>query len=120
MHTVSKDFSFEAGHALNPRLLGAKHKCCRPHGHSYRVRIYCVAHDLDFRGFVVDYAEISAAVDPLIAQLDHQFLNDILPFHTTAENLAQWFHDELIEKLPTLSRVDLYETPKTCCSYVPS
>lgn len=120
MHTVSKDFRFEAGHSLNPRLLGPTHKCCRPHGHSYRVRIFCVAHDLDFRGFVVDYAEIAAAVQPLIDKLDHQFLNDVLPFHTTAENLAQWFHEELIEKLPTLAQVNLYETPTTCCSYIPS
>lgn len=120
MHTVSKDFSFEAAHALNPNLLGKDHKCCRPHGHSYRVRIHCTAHDLDFRGFVVDYAEIGAAAQPLIDRLDHQFLNDILPFHTTAEHIAEWLYDELIEKLPTLSRVDVFETAKTCCTYVPS
>lgn len=117
MHTVSKDFSFEAAHQLNPELLGATHKCCRPHGHSYKVRVYCSAKQRDARGFVIDYAEISAAVKPLIARLDHQNLNDVLPFHTTAENIAEWLFNNLIGPLPLLTRVDVFETRKTCCTY---
>lgn len=117
MHTVSKDFTFEASHQLRADLLGAAHKCCRLHGHSYKVRVYCSAKKLDARGFVVDYAEISAAVDPIIARLDHTFLNDYLQFHTTAENIAEWLFDNLKEKLPSLDRVDVFETAKTCCTY---
>lgn len=119
MHTVSKDFTFEAAHCLDANLLGAGHKCCRPHGHSYRIRIYCSSETLNTRGFVIDYAEISAAVDPVIAKLDHQFLNDILPFHTTAENIAEWMFATLRPILASITRVDVFETAKTCCSYVP-
>ena len=119
MHTVSKDFAFEASHHLDPALLGPTHKCCRMHGHSYRVRVYCSAEKLDRRGFVIDYAEISAAVDPVIARLDHNFLNQLLPFHTTAENLAEWFFYTLKDALPSVSRVDVFETAKTCCTFVP-
>lgn len=119
MHIVSKDFSFEASHHLRTELLGSAHKCCRLHGHSYRVRIYCSSSTLDERGFVIDYAEISAAVDPLIARLDHQFLNDVLPFHTTAENIAEWMFNSLKPSLPKINRVDVFETAKTCCTYVP-
>lgn len=118
MHIVSKDFAFEASHQLRADLLGATHKCCRLHGHSYRIRVYCSAQKLDARGFVADYAEISAAVEPLVARLDHQNLNDILPFHTTAENLAEWLFNNLVATLPNLSRVDVFETAKTCCTYV--
>jgi 6-pyruvoyltetrahydropterin/6-carboxytetrahydropterin synthase len=118
MHTVTKDFSFEASHQLRPELLGIGHKCCRLHGHSYRIRVHCSAKELDHRGFVIDYAEIGAAVDPLIARLDHQFLNDVLPFHTTAENIAEWLFNNLIGTLPLLTRVDVFETAKTCCTYV--
>lgn len=120
MHTISKDFTFEAAHQLDPELLSRAHKCCRPHGHSYRVRIYCSAEKLDARGFVIDYAEISAAVEPLIARLDHQNLNDILPIHTTAENLAEWLFNKLSSSLPSLSQVDVFETAKTCCTFVRS
>jgi 6-pyruvoyltetrahydropterin/6-carboxytetrahydropterin synthase len=119
MHTVSKDFAFEAAHQLSAELLGPTHKCCRPHGHSYRVRVYCSAQTLDSRGFVIDYAEISAAVDPLIARLDHRNLNDVLPFHTTAENLAEWLFNNLTGTLPSLCRVDVFETAKTRCTYTP-
>ena len=117
MHIVSKDFSFEASHQLRADLLGASHKCCRLHGHSYRIRVYCSSQNLDPRGFVADYAEISAAVEPLVARLDHQNLNDLLPFHTTAENLAEWLFNNLVAALPNLSRVDVFETAKTCCTY---
>jgi 6-pyruvoyltetrahydropterin/6-carboxytetrahydropterin synthase len=117
MHTVSKDFTFEASHQLRADLLGAAHKCCRLHGHSYRIRVYCSSVSLDARGFVIDYAEISSAVDPIIARLDHHFLNDVLPFHTTAENIAEWLFNVLQPTLPTLSRVDVFETAKTCCSF---
>lgn len=117
--TVSKDFTFEASHQLDAAILGSNHKCCRLHGHSYRIRIYCASATLDARGFVVDYAEVSAAAEPFIAMLDHQFLNDILPFHTTAENIAEWLFYRLVKKLPSVCRVDVFETAKTCCTFVP-
>jgi 6-pyruvoyltetrahydropterin/6-carboxytetrahydropterin synthase len=62
-------------------------------------------------GWVQDYSEISAAVSPTIAKLDHQNLNEILPCHTTAENLAIWIVGEIQHLLPMLSRVEVRETP---------
>lgn len=119
-YTIYKDFTFEAAHQLDPAKLGAWHKCCRLHGHSYRVRVYCTSDTLDQRNFVVDYADISAAVDPIIAaKCDHYFLNDTMPFHTTAENLAEWFYNVLKPVLSSVSRVDVYETAKTCVTYTP-
>jgi len=118
-YTVTKDFAFEACHRLDPTLLGKNHKCCRPHGHSYRIRIH-VRGDLDKRGFVTDYAELSDAVDPLIESFDHRNLNDVLPFHTTAENLARYIFDHLrYHKLKNVVRVDVFETARTCASYEP-
>lgn len=108
--TVSKQFAFEAAHSL-PHLPEG-HKCRRMHGHSYIVEIYCTG-PLDARGFVVDYAEMSDAMKPIIERLDHHNLNEILPCHTTAENLGAWIMAQLDGKLP-VSRVDVYETAKTC------
>jgi 6-pyruvoyltetrahydropterin/6-carboxytetrahydropterin synthase len=109
--TVSKRFTFEAAHSLPQLPVG--HKCRNLHGHSYVVEIHCSG-PLDARGFVVDYAEISAAVRPVLDRLDHRNLNDILPCPTTAENLGAWLMAELTPALPTLSRVDVYETAKAC------
>lgn len=108
--TVSKRFAFEAAHSL-PHLPEG-HKCQRLHGHSYVVEIYCEG-PLDARGFVIDYAELSAAMAPIIERLDHHNLDEILPCHTTAENLGAWIMEQLGDALP-VTRVDVYETAKTC------
>lgn len=110
-YTVSKRFSFEAAHSLPHLPIG--HKCRNVHGHSYVVEIFC-AGPLDDRGFVIDYAELSDAMKPIVAQLDHQNLNDVLPVHTTAENLGAWIMEQLLPTLPLLTRVDVFETAKTC------
>jgi 6-pyruvoyltetrahydropterin/6-carboxytetrahydropterin synthase len=116
MFTVTKDFRFEAAHSL-PHLPKG-HKCRRPHGHSYRIRLECTG-PLDKRGFVVDYAEIAAAVNPVIARLDHHDLNKILRVPTTAENLAEWIFRHICEQLPDLRRVVVFETDTTSVIYDP-
>ena len=109
--TVSKRFSFEAAHSLPHLPVG--HKCRNVHGHSYVVELFCTG-PLDERGFVVDYAEISEAMRPVLDQLDHQNLNDILPGPSTAENLGAWLLERLTPALPSLSHVDVHETARTC------
>ena len=70
--------------------------------------------------WVVDYAEISAAVDPLIAMLDHQNLNEVILLgHTTAENVAYWFYRKLMDALPSLYAIHVMETEKTNVIYCP-
>ncbi|HEY8932023.1 MAG TPA: 6-carboxytetrahydropterin synthase QueD [Rariglobus sp.] len=109
--TVSKQFSFESAHSLPHLPVG--HKCRNIHGHSYVVEIYCTG-PLDARGFVVDFAELSDAMKPVVAKLDHKNLNDVLPVASTAENLGAWIMEQLLPSLPTLSRVDVRETARTC------
>lgn len=110
-YTVSKRFTFEAAHSL-PHLPEG-HKCRNLHGHSYVIEVFCEG-PLDQRGFVVDYAEISAAVGPIVAILDHSNLNEILPCVTTAENLAAWLWPYIFNVLPSIVRIDVHETAKTC------
>jgi 6-pyruvoyltetrahydropterin/6-carboxytetrahydropterin synthase len=109
--TVSKKFSFEAAHSLPHLPLG--HQCRNVHGHSYVVEIFC-AGPLDARGFVMDFAELSEAMKPVLARLDHQNLNEILPLPSTAENLGAWIMEQLLPSLPLLTRVDVHETARTC------
>lgn len=111
MLTVTKEFRFEAAHSL-PHLPDG-HKCKRLHGHSYRFRVE-VTGEVDDRGMVLDYAEIGAAVDPIVARLDHQNLNELFTFYTTAENLVIWLAKEI--PLP-VSRIVLFETATTSVVY---
>lgn len=112
MFEVNKEFRFEAAHSLP--YLPEGHKCRRQHGHSYRFEVICRG-DLDERGFVIDYAEISEAVAPVIAMLDHQDLNDLFDFPTTAEYLARWIYEHV--PIECLHEIRLYETAKTCVVY---
>ena len=59
-----------------PRLPKA-HKCRRLHGHSFGVEIV-VAGECDPKlGWLMDYADISAAFKPVWEKLDHNYLNKI-------------------------------------------
>ena len=48
---------------------------------------------------------------------DEGFSLSVLPFRTTAENLARYFADRLLEEGMPVSQVDVYETPLNCASY---
>lgn len=114
MWTVSKEFHFDAAHSL-PHL-PPTHKCHHLHGHTYKVVIHCSGDLIPDKSWVVDYADIKSAAQPLVDLLDHKNLNEVLNTHTTAENIAFWFWWNLKDKLP-LKRIDVHETTGTCCSY---
>jgi len=116
MFTVTKDFRFEAAHSL-PHL-PPDHKCSRLHGHSYRFRVECTG-PMDDRGFVIDYAEISEAVKPIIERLDHQNINQFIR-PSTAENLAKMIYQWLSSDLDCLSGIVVYETANTSVIYRPN
>ena len=99
---LRKTFQFEAAHLL-PHL-PKTHKCRRLHGHSFKVEI-AVAGECDPKlGWVMDYADISAAFKPLWRRLDHFYLNKIPGLkNPTSENVAMWIWKRLKSKLPLLT-----------------
>ena len=113
---IYQDFTIEAGHRLP--LVPAGHGCGRQHGHSFRIRI-CLAGRVDPKtGWVIDFAEIAAAFQPLREQLDHADLNGISGLENpTSEHLAIWIWDRLWPRLPGLSRIEVAETSTTGCIY---
>ena len=106
-----KDFKFEAAHQLTKVPTG--HQCGRLHGHSYKVRVHCAGLLDPARDWVVDYADIAKAMNPIIEKLDHTNLNDHLDIETTAENLAWWIAQRIKPSLSQLSGVEVFETPTT-------
>jgi 6-pyruvoyltetrahydropterin/6-carboxytetrahydropterin synthase len=111
--TISKMFDFDAAHYLPSVEDG--HKCKRLHGHTYRVEVGC-AGVIDKRGMVLDYAEMAAAWKPIEAQLDHYCLNDIAGLENpTTEVLAPWIMARLVDALPQLVFVRVYESATTWC-----
>ena len=99
---LRKTFQFEAAHYL-PHL-PEDHKCRRLHGHSFKAEIVIVGECDPKLGWVIDYADISAAFKPLWKKLDHHYLNEIEGLENpTSENLARWILERLKPKLPLLA-----------------
>jgi len=110
------EMRFESAHDLPAFPDG--HKCRRLHGHSYRARIFVEATELDGQFITTDYAEIAAVVEPIRLALDHRYLNDIDGLENpTSEVIAQWIWRRLKPGLATLSKVRIFETCDSGCTY---
>jgi 6-pyruvoyltetrahydropterin/6-carboxytetrahydropterin synthase len=113
---IHKVFQIEAAHRLPNVPPG--HKCSRLHGHSFRIEVH-VDGALDPElGWVMDFADIKAAFQPLFERLDHHYLNEIEGLdNPTSERLAVWVWDHLKPRLPALSRIVVHETCTSGCTY---
>jgi 6-pyruvoyltetrahydropterin/6-carboxytetrahydropterin synthase len=116
MYKITKQFHFSASHQLH---LPKNHPCSRLHGHNYIVEIELQSPDLNDSGFVVDYGDLSPLKNYLDEKLDHQHLNDVLPFQPSAENIAKHLFDFCTERWPQTVAVKVSETPKTWAHYRP-
>ena len=106
---LTRTFQIEAAHRLP--ALPKEHKCARMHGHSFQIEVR-VEGDCDPKlGWLMDYAEIKAAFQPLFDQLDHHCLNEVPGLENpTSELLAKWVWDRLKPRLPLLAGVIVAET----------
>ena len=113
---IYKVFKFDAAHRL-PNV-PAGHKCAQVHGHSFRIEIHLRGNVDSHTGWVMDFADIAAACQPIIDQLDHKYLNDIVGLpNPTSENLAKWIWQRLQLTLPQLSRIVVQESPESGCIF---
>ena len=112
---ISKEFTFEAAHRLPNVPEG--HKCARVHGHSYRVQI-TLRGPVDSRlGWIVDFGDLSAAWQPIHAQLDHRLLNEVPGLENpTSELLAAWLFERLTVPGASVARVRVAETCTSSCT----
>jgi 6-pyruvoyltetrahydropterin/6-carboxytetrahydropterin synthase len=113
---IFRVFRIEAAHSLSH--LPSGHPCRKTHGHSWRVEIYAAGPVAAGAGWVMDFADLERAFQPLLQELDHAHLNEITGLEIpTSENLARWIWRRLQPALPLLSRVVIWETETAGCSY---
>ena len=128
MIIISKKFRFDSAHRLwvhtwtDDENLAAFGKCTRLHGHTYELAVFVEGPISPTTGMVLNYADLTKIVKPVVDRLDHQNLNDVFNHLTTAEmmvqTIANWISDAMMQLtfVPTeaeLVEVDLSETPKT-------
>lgn len=107
MYYVKKTLEISAAHRLT---LDYESKCTALHGHNWIITVFCRAAELDQNGMVVDFSLIKSKVKSV---LDHQVLNDVVPFNPTAENIAKWICDQV----PCCYRVEVQESKGNVAIY---
>ena len=113
---IFKVFRIEAAHRLPNVPPG--HKCARLHGHSFAIELSVSGEPGADSGWVMDFADVKTAFQPLYDQLDHHYLNDIEGLENpTSERLAIWIWERLKPALPSLARVTIFETCTVRCEY---
>lgn len=106
---IFREFRFEAAHLL-PHVPDG-HKCARLHGHSFVARVFVSGSIGEDTGWVMDFAELGAACEPVRDALDHRYLNEIPGLENpTSEVLAAWIWGRLAPALAGLSCVEVQET----------
>ena len=92
MYYVSKRMEIAGAHKLE---LDYESKCKNLHGHNWIVTVYCKSEELDKNGMILDFKHIKNKISD---KLDHQYINDIVDFNPTAENMAKWICEEIGDK----------------------
>ena len=90
--TVKSDF--EAAHYIK----NYPGKCARLHGHNWIVEAVVRGNELNELGILVDFKDLKAALNKVLDELDHQYLNELEIFadkNPTAENLAKEIFNQL-------------------------
>ena len=113
---IFQELRLESAHRL-PRV-PADHKCARLHGHSFLIEVWVTGEPGADTGWVIDYADVAAAIQPVHEALDHRYLNDVEGLENpTSENLARWIWARVAPALPGLSKIVVRETCDTGCVY---
>jgi 6-pyruvoyltetrahydropterin/6-carboxytetrahydropterin synthase len=113
---IFKEFAIEAAHWLPQVPEG--HKCRRLHGHSFHIQIHVQGPVDPHLGWVMDFADLKHAFQPIEDELDHRCLNNVTGLENpTSENLARWIWTKLYPELPLLSKVAVQETCTSGCVY---
>lgn len=108
MFKIKKTLEVAASHSIYFKATDSHEPL---HGHNFKITIYCQSETLNEDGFVVDFCEIERRIHDY---LDHQDLNDILPFNPTTELLAKWVCDNT----PNCYQVDVLECEGNEATYI--
>ena len=108
------EFTFVAAQRL-PKV-GPAHQAARLHGHSFRLRVTVAADPDPALGWIMDPAEMRAAVNAVLGEIDHRYLNELPGLENpSTENLCRTLAERLAGRLPGRVNVELWENQTVGC-----
>ena len=137
MYRLTTEAHFDSAHFLTDYY----GKCENLHGHRWRVVVSIEVEELGTEGterdMVMDFSAFKSIVREEADALDHTFLVEegsladatvaalesegfaltILPFRTTAENLATYLYNRLCGRGLPVCEVSVFETPLNCATF---
>lgn len=137
MYGLECEYAFDSAHFLTDYY----GKCENLHGHRWRVVAKIEQPELQTEGtmkdMVLDFGVFKKTVKEICDRLDHTFLIEegslkpntlaalqsegfnltVLPFRTTAENLAKYIFGELEEQGLPVAEIEVDETPNNRAFY---
>ena len=115
---VSKELVFDSAHFITDH----PDKCVNLHGGRYTINVKVKDQIDPLTGFVIDYGYLKCITkSKIINQLDHHNINYTtaeLSWRSSTEFLSIFIWQTLIEYLPGLAELQIYETTQSHCCYV--
>lgn len=107
--TIGVKSHFDSCH----NLYNYEGQCARLHGHRYFYEIQIRQRIHEDTGMVMDFKDLKKHMKIFEGVVDHQYLNDVLPFNPTAENMCAWIFEFFAKRLLVKGVVciRLWETP---------
>lgn len=116
MYEIKTQAFFSAAH----HLLNYDGACENQHGHNWMVEAFVRGEALDKSNILIDYKVLKKELNAVLATLDHQDINELPEFRgesPSSEMIAYYIYSKLKEKIVQLSRITVWETQNSSCSY---
>ena len=137
MYYLTAEASFDSAHFL----YGHGGKCANLHGHRWRMVVKIKGDTLwdegEQKGMLIDFSDFKKEVHRLADSLDHRLIVErgtlrlqtldaleeegfevlIVPVRPTAENMAKYLYDSMVEMAFPVASVTVYESPDNCAIY---
>lgn len=116
MYSVKVEANFSSAHNLR----GYKGKCEALHGHNWKVELVVSRDKLDKTGMVADFKDLKEALNRVLDNFDHKYLNDLDCFrkvNPTSENIARYIYDSLKNRIAGIHCVTVWESDNASATY---
>lgn len=116
MFEIKTQGFFSAAH----HLLNYEGECENQHGHNWMVEVFVRGNSLNESNILIDYKVLKKELNSVLALLDHKDINELPEFKgesPSSEMIACFIYNKMKERVVQLSKVTVWETQTSCCSY---